>query len=81
MPIRLCEAVRSYCIINNLFTCGTNTQYERMFDLLKNWFPLHDIATIIWVCSDTDKHAADIEADLIALAEDHTIPDRKEGSI
>jgi len=66
------EDVRRYCIANDLFKGGTNDQYERMFDMLDRQMPIHDIATVIWVCSpDTDKHAAEIERDLIAIAEDH----------
>ena len=59
------EAVRRYCIVHNLFTGGTNDQYERMFDMLDRQMPIHDIATVIWVCSpDAGKHAAEIESDL-----------------
>ena len=59
------EAVRRYCIANELFTGGTNDQYERMFDMLDRQMPIHDIATVIWVCSpDAGKHAAEIESDL-----------------
>lgn len=59
------EAVRRYCIVNELFTGGTNDQYERMFDMLDRQMPIHDIATVIWVCSpDAGKHAAEIESDL-----------------
>ncbi len=64
------EAVRRYCIVNELFTGGTNDQYERMFDMLDRQMPIHDVATVIWLCSpDTDKHAADIESDLISMTE------------
>lgn len=61
------EAVRRYCIANGLFTAGTNAQYEAMFGMLDRQMPIHDIATVIWICSSTDKHAADIENDLRAL--------------
>ena len=59
------EAVRRYCTANDLLTGGTNDQYERMFDMLDRQMPIHDIATVIWVCSpDAGKHAAEIESDL-----------------
>ena len=59
------EAVRRYCIVNELFTGGTNDQYERMFDMLDRQMPIHDIATVIWTCSpNAGKHAAEIESDL-----------------
>lgn len=77
------EEVKRYCIVNNLFTCGCNNQYEKMLNLVDMQYPLHDIATIIWCCSDTDKHADEIENDLRQIAleyerisEEH----RREGS-
>ena len=63
-----CVSVRRYCADNRLFTCGSNEQYNRMLELVKNGFPLHDIATMIWICSETDKTAADIDEDLKRLA-------------
>ena len=61
------DAVRKYCIVNDLFTCGNSTQYEKMFDLLDMQYPIHDIATIIWACSETEKHADEIENELRQL--------------
>ena len=61
------EEVRRYCIANGLFTSGTNAQYEAMFGMLDRQMPIHDIATVIWICSSTDKHADEIENDLRAL--------------
>ena len=55
--------------MRQLFTRGDSEQYSRMFDKLREGFPLHDIATIIWVCSDTAKHADEIENDLRARCE------------
>ncbi len=68
--------VQQYCIRNNLFTLGSNEQYDRMLDLVRDGFPLHDLATIIWICSKTDKHADEIEKELQALM----IPDVAERS-
>lgn len=62
------EEVKRYCIVNNLFTCGCNNQYEKMLNLVDMQYPLHDIATIIWCCSETDKHADEIENDLRQIA-------------
>ena len=67
------EAVRQYCISNGLFTAGRVGQYERMFAALETQLPLHDVATIIWICSDTEKHADEIESDLRALAEQEAV--------
>lgn len=46
------EVLRRICISNEWFTCGTNEQYEKLFAALDNERPLHEIATIIWVCSE-----------------------------
>ena len=61
------ETVRQYCVANDLFTSGTVEQYEKMFDMLDIGQPIANIATVIWICSTTDKHAADIENDLLAM--------------
>ena len=70
------ESVRRYCIANELFTSGTNAQYEAMFGMCDRQMPIHDIATVIWICSCTDKHADEIENDLRAMM----IPDEAERS-
>ena len=69
------EALRQYCIRNKLFTCGTNEQYKKMFDAVGEQLPLHDIATIIWLCSETDKHASEIEKELQALGAESEVAD------
>ena len=61
------ETVRQYCVANDLFTSGTTEQYEKMLDMLEIGQPIANIATVIWICSATDKHAADIENDLRAM--------------
>lgn len=47
--------LRMACIDNNWFKSGDNTQYEKMFDMNSNamTFRLRDIATAIYICSDT----------------------------
>lgn len=67
--------VQQYCIANNLFNRGSYERYERMLELAGAGFPVHDIATMIWICSETDKHAEEIEQDLRAM-----IPDTAERS-
>ena len=62
------QKVIDYCIDNKLFTHGDNGQYRRVLELAGNGFPLHDIATMIWICSETDKHATEIEHDLVELS-------------
>ena len=48
------ENLRSLCIKNNWFTEGSNEQYEKLFYANENGCPIEQIATIIWVCSDSD---------------------------
>lgn len=57
------EEIKRYCTENDLFTAGTQEQFERALTL-----PLHDIATVVWICSETDKHATEIEHDLVELS-------------
>ena len=57
------EEIRQYCKENGLFTAGSREQFERALTL-----PLHDIATVVWICSETDKHATEIEHDLVELS-------------
>ena len=61
------QELQRYCIDNKLFTKGDNEQYKRIFDKLRQGFPLHDIATIVWACSETSKTADEIELDLRRL--------------
>lgn len=46
------DKLRALCIKNNWFTCGSNAQYEKLFEGNTNGFAPMEIATIIWLCSD-----------------------------
>ena len=49
----LCSDLRNLCIQNDYFTCGTNRQYERMFNMaVMPEFTYRDIAMMIFTCSD-----------------------------
>lgn len=50
------ERLRSLCIRKNWFTCGTNEQYQKLFYANENGCSLEEIATIIWLCSDSEIH-------------------------
>lgn len=54
------EELRSLCIKNNWFTCGTNRQYEKLFYANENGCPIEEIATIIWLCSNEEHCRKDI---------------------
>ena len=57
--------LQGFCIRHNYFTAGDNEQYEKLFDLFEKNEPMHDIALVIWVCSETDKRPADIGLELL----------------
>ena len=62
------EELRHLCIKNNWFTEGSNSQYEKLFYANENGCPIEEIATIIWVCSDSEKWCRrDILAELKAV--------------
>ena len=44
--------VRNLCIKNDWFTNGSNSQYERMIEKVREGADVDEIATIIWVCSE-----------------------------
>ena len=46
------DDLRTLCIRNDWFTCGTNRQYEKLFEANRFGASLHDIVVIIWLCSD-----------------------------
>lgn len=54
------EKLRSLCITHNLFTEGTNSQYDKLFYANANGCPIEEIATIIWLCSDENWCRRDI---------------------
>lgn len=57
--------LQNFCIKHNYFTNGDNEQYEKLFDFFEKNESTHDIALIIWICSETDKRPADIGLELI----------------
>lgn len=48
--------LKQLCIENGWFDCGTNRQYEKLFYANEKGFTIEEIATIIWLCSDEEKH-------------------------
>ena len=58
--------LRDLCIKNNWFTCGSNRQYTRLFDMARDGANVHDLTLIIWLCSD-DADKEDIYNQLKAL--------------
>ena len=64
------EKLRELCIKNEWFTCGTNAQYDKLFQENKNESPIEEIALIIWLCSDEHFTRGEIISELLKARED-----------
>lgn len=51
------------CNDKGYFTCGSGTQFHKMFDMAENGASAHDVALAIWICSD-NKELDVIEAEI-----------------
>lgn len=40
------------CVKNSWFTCGTNSQYDKLFEMVREGRTAEELALVIWVCSD-----------------------------
>lgn len=61
-PTNIWADIRRYCIDNNLFTHGSNFNYNKMFDMAYDkYIPHVAIASIIYACSETNLSLDDIE--------------------
>lgn len=58
------DQLRGLCIKNKWFTCGSNAQYDKLFEGNINGFAPMEIATIIWLCSDGTQNRDAILAEL-----------------
>ena len=62
------EELRLACVRNGWFTEGTNSQYQKLFNVNETNSTLNDIVTIIWLCSDSRKFTQkDIRRELLKL--------------
>ena len=68
--MKLTSTMRVYelCNEHRWFTHGTNSQYERMFSMVRDCKPIHDIAVAIWICSDPIWTVETIEEELAKVA-------------
>ena len=64
------DELRSLCIKNDWFTCGTVSQYEKMFEMNRNQASLREIALVIWLCSE-DEDIDDITVKLAKAKEEY----------
>ena len=67
MKARHVNAVYMLCRKNEWFTCGSMRQYGKMFDMVDKGEAVHDIALVIWICSD-DVPFEQIETALTEIA-------------
>ena len=66
------ESLRLLCIKHDWFTQGSNEQYRKLFYANENGCPIEEIATIIWICSDSEKWCRrDILHELKSVQEDY----------
>lgn len=49
------DKLRSLCIKNKWFNCGTTRQYEKLFEMNDQRASIEQLATVIWLCSDEEK--------------------------
>ena len=64
------DELRNLCIRKNWFTCGSNSQYDKLFYANGTGCSIDEIATIIWLCSDDCKRE-DILHELKAAHEEY----------
>lgn len=67
------EALRELCIKNNWFTCGSNHQYNKLFEMNENGRSVGELALAIWLCSDGKLDRTTIEQKLDKLSEPQII--------
>lgn len=60
------HTVHRLCNANGWFDGGSQNQYDRMLNMVHDGAPVHDIAIMIWMCSE-DVSLETIETELEAL--------------
>lgn len=79
MDYTIVSTLRNLCIKHNFFNAGTNSQYERMFELAKELVSkfiqadgdtdVEDrLIDVIWVCSCDEETGGDINVNDVAEA-------------
>lgn len=58
------DLVYRMCNMYQWFTHGTVEQYDRMFEMVKQGKKVHEIALVIWICSDPSITVETIEGTL-----------------
>lgn len=67
------ETLRELCIKNNWFACGTNHQYDKLFEMNEKGKSVDELALVIWLCSDGELDRSAIKQELEKLSEPQII--------
>lgn len=59
------ETLRELCIKNNWFTCGSNIQYDKLFDMNEKNCSVDELALVIWLCSEESFDKKQIKQELV----------------
>ena len=60
------------CNEKRYFTCGSSNQYQKMFDMAEQGATAHDVALVIWICSD-NKELKVIENEVKEIFDAHAV--------
>ena len=63
------DTLRALCIKHDWFTSGSLLQYNKLFTMNDKGSNIHDLASVIWICSSTDESISEIEK----ILEEHLI--------
>lgn len=51
------EDLYHMCNNNNWFTCGDNSQYNKLFELNREGASIEELALVIYICSDCSRES------------------------
>ena len=73
------DKLRDLCIKHGWFTRGSNRQYEKLFEMNEQGAGIEQIATVIWLCSDSDV-PENCRRDIILALHDAGFTERRDES-
>lgn len=59
------ETLRDLCIKNNWFTCGSNSQYDKLFYMNEQGYSVDELSLVIWICSEESFSREQIKQELV----------------
>ena len=66
------EKLYRLCNQKGYFTCGSSEQYSKMFDMAEHGATAHDVALVIWICSN-DKELETIENEVSEIYREQAV--------